>query len=286
MSSFLPLMLLSSIPLTTQSRSSDPTFSHKTNEHRPVSRTLNCPSVMEAQSCTSAPTRPKFSTYDCNVPSVLDDCGASEDTRNQKTQRQPANTISAPVSFGFQTLHDDWMTDARTEKGRGKKRSSDPGPSSSSFSHLVDSEMIDDDHVAPFRSRPLPRDSITRSTRCFAGPSRYSSKHVPASSEVHHIVPKPEISPRGALCRCFQFPENNMTVLNEPLAIARPPPTQQTLLPSLRGQAAGRSIMKCTSSPDDMPPSQQSQPAGVPMHDKIHIQSLQPNSSRIILEYK
>jgi hypothetical protein len=276
-------MLLSSVSLTTQSRSSDPAFSHKTNEHRPVSRALNCPSVMEAQPRTSAPTRPEFGTCECNVPLVLDDRGASEDTRNQKTQRQPANTISAQVSFGFQTLHDDWMIDPRTEKGRGKKRSSDPGPSSSSFSDSVDNEMIDDDHVAPFRSRPLPNDSITRSTRCFAGPSRYSLKHFPASSEVHHIVPKPENSPRGALCGRFEFSENDMTVLDGPLAIARPPPIKQTLLPSLRGQAAGRSIMKCTSLLDDMLPSQQSRPAGVSMHDKVHIQSLRPNSSRIIL---
>lgn len=62
--------------------------------------------------------------------------------------------------------------------------------------------------------------------------------------------------------------------------VARPPPVKQVYVPPARGQAAGRSILKRTSSYGDAGSATVRDPTGVPMDEKIQIASLVPPAGR------
>jgi hypothetical protein len=74
-----------------------------------------------------------------------------------------------------------------------------------------------------------------------------------------------------------------LSLFGKPYVIARPPPSRQISLPAVRGQAAGRSILKRTTSySEDLTLSNalEASPTGVPIHDKIRIDSLRRSSKR------
>jgi hypothetical protein len=78
-------------------------------------------------------------------------------------------------------------------------------------------------------------------------------------------------------------PWGGLSLFGKPYVVARPPASRQISLPAVRGQAAGRSILKRTTScSEDLTLSNapEASPTGVPIHEKIHMDSLRRSSKR------
>jgi hypothetical protein len=80
-----------------------------------------------------------------------------------------------------------------------------------------------------------------------------------------------------------RMPWGGLALFGKPYVVARPPPSRNISLPSVRGQVAGRSILKRTTSySDDLtsPHSHEMHSTGMPVHDRIQIDSLKRSSKR------
>jgi hypothetical protein len=113
-------------------------------------------------------------------------------------------------------------------------------------------------------------------------PSPCSSKRVsfsPKADKVMHYLDQPQDLPP----LLHQSSWGGFLLPIKPRVVARPPLARLSSLPSVRGQAAGRSILKRTISMSDCTGDVVSELSllGVPIHDKVTIPSLRRSSSRV-----
>lgn len=350
--SCLPLILLGSVPLTHQSEVPYPKCTVISRERRPDSSILNCTSVIVTQPAkepTSVPAYPRFDKYDNRMSSRSQIYLTSGDTKSEMADIQATRVRSAPVplKFEFRSSRGHETPVPETEKGRGKKRASNP--ESYINSEYTSEDLCDDDHVAPFRSSHTPKAPPSS----LAGPSgsasnpRHASRDLSLLQQSHVHVPEdgpgtqsPQLSrvssavssssirptevtegvhnPKVANPSCpsphlpkrvsfssvadrgvsatyrssqdepstqIRVPWGGLALFGKSYLIARPPASLHISLPAVRGQAAGRSILKRTTSCSDnftLPNSDDFNPTGVPIHDKIQIESLQRSSKRSV----
>jgi hypothetical protein len=318
MSSCLPLILLGSVPLTLQSevpyiRSSD--FISK----RPASEVSGCLSIIETQPAnrpTSAPTYRRFDSYESRMSAIPSIFACSDQTNNGVTSRK-VRSAPVPLKFEFRSSRAHGATALETEKGRGKKRASDPGQWKGSTMMPADRDMFSDDHVAPFR----PSHSSKARATTFAGSSGSTASMQKSPRRSQHLqsprlqileegdVLQPPLSPLASLdpvspsrrspkrvsfsstadrvlrpaAQESQELSGKFSLFCNPQTTARPSASRPASLPSARSQAAGRSILKRTTSFGDGLPSLGSQEfhsTGVPLHEKIQIESLQKRNNQ------
>ncbi|KAH7412250.1 hypothetical protein DE146DRAFT_751379 [Phaeosphaeria sp. MPI-PUGE-AT-0046c] len=277
---------------------------------------------------TQAPRYRRFDSYDTKTDTMLNAMTETQIIDTMNSSRRAPRVRSAPQPLEFRGWHGAVKPVEESEKVRGKKRCSDPGLLHGSIIYVTnDDSPIDDDHVAPFRAKHVPRPSSSS----FAGPSSSASsirvstresanpqaaqlqiveEHKELLSPVSSATPPPPSPPPSAaiitedsdfatpsprLLKRVSFSSAASNIVLAPPSplstpatpgpsrsswsgffrpvVARPPPVKQVYVPPARGQAAGRSILKRTSSYGD---AGVREPTGVPMTEKIEIASLVP----------
>jgi hypothetical protein len=265
MSSSLPPMLLGSAALTLQSDLSVPKFSNIGKARRSASTMTSHGSIVGDQmgkDITTVPMYCRFDTYEyranlCPEVNVL----------LGHTQSEARSGQTEMIKFTLVPHEHSHKTPAReTEKAKGKKRSFASENINTPVVASSDHDTIDDDHLAPFR----PKSSSKPYPSSFAGPSN-SLSHSPRTPN------PPSISclQPSSLLHCDS---GRMPLSNAPLVLTPPSASHQIPVPSSRSQATGRSILKRV----DNLPSPEMQATGVPMYDRIHIDSLRGSSSRAV----
>jgi hypothetical protein len=255
MPSCLPLILCS-VPLTLKAETPYLKLSHLGKGNHPVSAVSSPSSVVGGGSpvkdAALEPMYRRFNTYEYRTNLYPDNNVVLGNIRSGIESGRTERTRSTPVPlmYGHET-----RTQSK-DKGKGKKRSSVTGTHNNPAIALSERDAIDVDHVAPFRQRS----SLTHSISSFAGPSSSSSDPTQTKNFPLHISERVLFS-------------NNSPML------ASPPTSRRILLPSSRSQATGRSILKCI---DVLPSLETHLSSGVPIHDRIHIESLKKSSRRAV----
>jgi len=130
---------------------------------------------------------------------------------------------------------------------------------------LMEQGVVENDHILPFLSSYLSKTkTCATSFACRSNSTSYSLRTTPLKQPI-------------------QFPRSHVTIESEGIQASRAPvlacpsPARPALLPSVRGKAAGRSILRrATPSANGFSSLdlQDLVTMGVPMHEKIKIESL------------
>lgn len=333
MTSCLSLRLLGSVPLNLQSEVPYPRLSELGREEHSSSSMSVRSSIVDTpppRNSTQVPRYRRFDTYDCRIDKMLAGMTEAQIMDTKVSSRRAPRVRSAPQPLEFRSWHGAVKPVEESEKARGKKRCSDPGPSHGSLIYVTTNESpVDDDHVAPFRAKSVSRPpSSSFADPSGSGPSNarisrrqsatlqptqlqiveeHEETMSPLSCTIPLATPSPPFSaailteysdpptPSPRLSKRVSFSEAASHIIlapSSPLSstvttgparsswsgffrpvVSRPPPVKQVYIPPARGQAAGRSILKRTSSYGD---ARARESTGVPMDEKIEIASLTP----------
>ncbi|KAF2475474.1 uncharacterized protein BDR25DRAFT_350842 [Lindgomyces ingoldianus] len=277
------MLLSSSIPVNLHSTLSDPSFSDLAEEQRPQPQSREFKDVKSKQPArTESPVYPT-----CNEgrranpnPGGLPTRQVSQSTRRWKTKSAPLEGLVLPA------VHQDWVG-AREQRWKGKERvvekrrsapirkskpmfevdelrekdwgesASFPRRRSNASSPRLPTFIYDNLEEGPSTSvlplsawRPEERmASIPEDAPEDVKPLRKPSKKVSFSKDPEIITPAPNdsiIAGSAPLRRQSEW--TGPFLISTPSPVAHPIATRRTSLPSIRGQAAGPSILRRASS--------------------------------------